>query len=279
MNDPKALIQDRLARNSWGLLGTQGYVLGLDAGGYGLRAALVDLHSHTYECVFREPEAENAEAIVSGVTELARGLLAAHHVSPSHLVRVGVGFGGPVDARAGIVLRSPRMPGWDRFPLGERLEDSFGATTLIDNDANLIALAEAVFGVAHGAQHMVYIHLSSGVGGGMVLNGRLYHGATTTAGEIGHAVVGPVDPVWKDRRPATLEQHLSIAGLMRRAAELGFETDLLSDIFGGHAAGRQVVAEAVDVLAVRLSQIIALHGGAGRRGGAPRRRAVLRRRA
>jgi glucokinase len=258
MNDPKALVQDRLARNSWGLLGTQGYVLGLDAGSYGLRAALVDLHSHTYECAFREPEAENAEAVVAGVIDLARGLLSAHNVAPSHLVRVGVGFGGPVDARQGIVLVSPRMPGWERFPLRDRVEEAFGAATLIDNDANLIALAEAIFGVAHGAQHMVYIHLSTGVGGGLVLDGRLYHGATTTAGEIGHAVVGSVDPVYRDRAPATLEQHLSIKGLMRRAAELGLETDLLSDIFGAHQAGRQVVAEAVDLLAVRLSQIIAL---------------------
>jgi glucokinase len=258
MNDPKALVQDRLARNSWGLLGTQGYVLGLDAGSYGLRAALVDLHSHTYECAHREPEAENAEAVVGGVLELARGLLSAHSVSPSHLVRVGVGFGGPVDARQGVVLRSPRMPGWDRFPLSERLETSLGADALVDNDANLIALAEATFGVARDAQHMIYIHISSGVGGGMVLNGRLYHGATTTAGEIGHAVVGPVDPVWRDRAPGTLEQHLSISGLMRRAGELGLQTNDLADIFGPHDAGRQVVAEAVDVLAARLSQIIAL---------------------
>jgi glucokinase len=258
MNDPRALVQDRLARNSWGLLGTQGYVLGLDAGSYGLRAALVDLHSHTYECAHREPEAENAEATVNGVLELARGLLDAHHVSPSHLVRVGVGFGGPVDARRGVVLRSPRLAGWDGFPLSERLESALGADVLLDNDANLIALAEATFGVGHGAQHMVYIHLSTGVGGGMVLNGRMYHGATTTAGEIGHAVVGPVDPVWRDRAPGTLEQHLSIGGLTRRAGELGLETGDLAEIFGSSAAGRQVVAEAVDVLAARLSQIIAL---------------------
>ncbi|HWQ12883.1 MAG TPA: ROK family protein [Roseiflexaceae bacterium] len=258
MNDPKALVQERLARNSWGLLGTQGYVLGLDAGSYGLRAALVDLHSHTYASAFREPAAETAEAIVSGAIDLARGLLSDHHVATGHLVRVGVGFGGPVDARKGIVRRSPRMPGWENFPLGDRIEEAFGAATLVDNDANLIALAEATFGVAHQAQHMVYVHLSSGVGGGLVLNGHLYHGATTTAGEIGHAVVGPVDPVYRERAPATLEQHLSIKGLMRRAAELGLETNLLSDIFGDHPAGRQVVAEAADLLAVRLSQIIAL---------------------
>jgi glucokinase len=258
MNDPTNLVQERLARNSWGLLGTQGYVLGLDAGSYGLRAALIDLHSHTYTCAFHEPTADTAESIVGGIIDLARGLLSSHNVTPSHLVRVGVGFAGPVDARRGLVLLSPRMPGWERFPLRERVEDAFGAATLIDNDANLIALAEATFGVAQDKQHMVYIHLSSGVGGGLVLNRRLYHGATTTAGEIGHAVVGPVDPVYPGRAPGTLEQHLSIKGLMRRAAELGLETNLLSDIFGDTTAGRQVVSEAVDLLAVRISQIIAL---------------------
>jgi glucokinase len=107
-------------------------------------------------------------------------------------------------------------------------------------------------------QHLFYLHLSSGVGGGLVLDGRLYHGATTTAGEIGHAVVGPIDPIRPRDHPGTLEQHLSIKGLLRRAAELGLETNLLSDIFGEHPVGRQVVAEAADLLAVRLSQIVAL---------------------
>jgi glucokinase len=258
MSDPRALVQERLAHNSWGLLGTQGYVLGLDAGSYGLRAALVDLNSHTYQCAHREPEVENAESIVGGVIELARGLLDSNHVDPSHLVRVGVGFGGPVDARSGVVLVSPRMPGWERFPLKDRIEDAFGATTLVDNDANLIALAEATFGVGRGAQHMVYIHLSSGVGGGLVLNQHLYHGATTTAGEIGHAVIGAIDPRTPGGMPGTLEQHLSIKGLIQRAAELGLETTRLEDIFGDGPVGRQVVSEAVDTLAVNLSQIIAL---------------------
>src|SRR5262249_57719250 len=83
-------------------------------------------------------------------------------------------------------------------------------------------------------------------------------GPTTPGGEIGHAVVGPIDPLRPREHPGTLEQHLSIAGLLRRAAELGLETDLLSDVFGDHAAGRQIVGEAADLLAVRLSQIVAL---------------------
>jgi glucokinase len=102
------------------------------------------------------------------------------------------------------------------------------------------------------------MHLSSGVGGGLVLDRRLFHGATTTAGEIGHAVVGPIDPIHPRERPATLEQHLSIAGLLRRAAELGLETTLLSEVFGEHDIGQRIIEESADMLAVRLSQIIAL---------------------
>ncbi|HET9221699.1 MAG TPA: ROK family protein [Roseiflexaceae bacterium] len=258
MNDARTLVQDRLARNSWGLLGTQGYILGLDIGGFGLRAALVNLHSHTYSAVHREVSAANASAVVSDVIGLARDLLHTHGVAPGHVVRIGVGFGGPVDARAGVTIVSHRMPGWERLPLRERIEEELGAVTLLDNDANLIALAEATFGVGRDVQHLFYLHLSSGVGGGLVLDRRLYHGATTTAGEIGHAVVGPIDPLRPHERPGTLEQHLSISGLLRRAAELGLETDLLSDIFGDHPVGRQVAAEAANLLAVRLSQIVAL---------------------
>src|SRR5262249_12530205 len=133
-----------------------------------------------------------------------------------------------------------------------------GAVSLSGNDANLIALTEATFGIGRDVQDMFYRHLSSGVGGGLGLDGRLYHGATTTAGEIGHAVVGPIDPLIPHGPPRTLEQHLSINGLLRRASELGLQTDLLSDVFGENPIGRQVVAEAVDLLAVRLSQIVAL---------------------
>ncbi len=258
MNDPRTLVQDRLAHNSWGLLGTQGYILGMDIGGFGLRAALIDLHSHTYTSVHREVTADGASAVVSDAIALARDLLAEHGVAQGHLVRVGVGFGGPVDARAGVTVISHRMAGWERFPLRERIEEALGAVTLLDNDANLIALAEATFGVGHDVQHLFYLHLSSGVGGGLVLDRRLYHGATTTAGEVGHAVVGPIDPLRPREHPGTLEQHVSIAGLLRRAASLGLETNLLSEVFGDHPVGRQITAEAADILAVRLSQIIAL---------------------
>ena len=258
MNDPQRLVQDRLSRNSWGFLSNQGHILGMDISSHGSRAALIDLHSHTYHCAHREVSIGSADALVADAITLARELMAEHGVTPDRVVRVGVGFAGPVDARSGVVHLSHRQAGWEKFPLKQRIEEAFGAVTLLDNDANLIALAEATFGVGRDVQDLFYLHLSSGVGGGLVLDGRLYHGATTTAGEIGHAVVGPIDPLRPRERPGTLEQHLSIAGLLRRASELGLETDLLSDVFGDHAVGRQIIGETADLLAVRLSQIVAL---------------------
>ena len=217
MDDPRPLVQDRLSRNSWGLLGSQGYVLGMDMGGYGLRAALIDLQHHTYERAYREASGGAAE-LIDGSIELARELLRSNSVDSSKLVRIGVGFAGPVDARRGVVQRSHRIPGWEQLPLKERIESEFGAVTLLDNDANLIALGEATFGVGRDVQHLFYLHLSSGVGGGLVLDGRLYHGASTMAGEVGHAVVGPIDPIERSAPPKTLEQRLSISAIVRRAS-------------------------------------------------------------
>lgn len=256
MTDPQTLVQERLAHNSWGLLGTQGYVLGIDLGGYGLRTALVDLHNHTYISMHAEMQNGTPEQVVTQAENLARDLLTANGVTTDRLVRVAVGFGGPVDTRYGTVRFSPRVGGWENFPLQERFEQSFDTVTLVDNDANLIALGEATFGVGKGSNNLFYLHLSSGVGGGLVLDGRLYHGATATAGEIGHAVVGQG---WDGvGQPATLEELVSIDGLVRRAHTLGLDTANLNDIFSDHPIGRKVVEATIGLLALRLAQVTAL---------------------
>jgi glucokinase len=255
MPELPATIQEQLAHNSWGLLGSQGYVLGLDLGSYGLRAALIDLHSQEYFSVYEDIAPSAAPLLVEQAITMARRLLADHGVRSDHLVRIGVGFGGPVDTRQGVVRLSPRYSGWENFPLREQFEQAFDCTVMIDNDANLMALAEATFGVGKACDNLCYMHISSGVGCGLVLDGRLYHGATATAGEIGHAVVRG-----GGRAPdtATLEDLVSIRGLLQRADELGLHTENLEDMFGDQPAARQVIDEAVEIVAMRLSAIITL---------------------
>lgn len=255
MADLQTLIKDRLGHNRWGMLGNQGCLLGIDLGSYGLRAALADLQHHSFHTAEAELTTENPDQIVDHAIDLAHGLL-KQQGGADRLVRVGVGFGGPVDMRYGTVRLSLRQPGWENYPLQERFEQAFDAVTLIDNDANLIALGEATFGVGAGCQHLFYLHLSSGVGGGMVLNGRLYHGASSMAGELGHAVVGHG---WDGTgRPETLEELVSIGGLLRRAERYGLQTDNLEAIFSEDPAGQRVVQEAIDLLATRCAQIVAL---------------------
>lgn len=257
MKDLPTLISERLTQNLWGVLGNQGYILGIDLGSYGLRAALVDLQHHTYHnAAIEAVDHEDPETTVTKVIALVQDLMAREGVTVDRLVRVGIGFSGPVDLRHGTVRLAPRRPGWENYPLQERFEQAFDAVTLIDNDANLIALGEATFGVGKGCQHLFYFHLSTGVGGGAVLNGRLYHGAHSMAGEIGHAVVGHG---WDgDGRPETLEELVSISGLLRRANAAGMAAERLEDIFIDHPVARRVVQHTIDLMATRIAQVIAL---------------------
>jgi glucokinase len=108
---------------------------------------------------------------------------------------IGVSFGGPVDARAGLVQLSHHVPGWENIPLQQLLGDTFDAPVSVDNDANAAALGEHRFGAGRGYHHLMYVTVSTGVGGGWVLNDRPWQGHEGMAGEIGHMVVDPSGPV------------------------------------------------------------------------------------
>src|ERR1039458_2976144 len=98
----------------------------------------------------------------------------------------GVGFGGPVDCRTGKICRSHQIEGWSEFDLGGWLQELAGAPVVVDNDANVAALGEAVHGAGIGSNPVFYVTLGSGVGGGLVVNGKIYHGAKPGESEIGH---------------------------------------------------------------------------------------------
>ncbi|RME79729.1 MAG: ROK family protein [Chloroflexi bacterium] len=102
---------------------------------------------------------------------------------------IGVSFGGPVDAAAGLVRLSHHVPGWENVPLADRLRDTFGLPVAVDNDANVAALGEYRFGAGRGCQNLLYVTVSTGIGGGWILNGQPYRGADGMAGEIGHTIV------------------------------------------------------------------------------------------
>jgi len=108
---------------------------------------------------------------------------------------VGVSFGGPVDADAKLVLLSHHIPGWENFPLGALLQARYNCPVMIDNDANAAALGEHHYGAGQGCNTLMYITVSTGVGGGWIFDDRIWHGANSMAGEIGHIVVDPLGPL------------------------------------------------------------------------------------
>lgn len=168
-------------------------ILSLDFGGTKLSAALFSAGSAPTLLDLRRvftPDGADSTHELAAMLVMAAELLGGR--APA---AVGVSFGGPVDFAAGVVRLSHHVRGWERFPLAERLRATFGAPVAVDNDANVAALGEHRFGAGRGAADMMYVTVSTGVGGGWVLGGRPWRGHEGMAGEIGHTVVDPAGPL------------------------------------------------------------------------------------
>lgn len=167
-------------------------ILALDFGGTKLAAALVESGSREWLGYERRLSPANADANTD--LDIMRSLIGSL-LQGTIPTAIGVSFGGPVDATTGTVRLSHHVPGWENIPLKNLLEQEFGVPTSIDNDANVAALGEHRFGAGQGYDSLFYITISTGVGGGWILNGKPWQGAGGMAGEIGHIVVDPAGPV------------------------------------------------------------------------------------
>lgn len=162
--------------------------LGIEIGGTKLQLALGPGDGTFVAEPVRVPvdRASGAAGIREQIARLGRALIAGHAVS-----RIGIGFGGPIDAAAGRTIKSHQIAGWDDFPLAAWCADTFGLPAVLGNDADLAALAEARFGAGQGSDPVFYVTVGTGIGGGFVRGGRLYAGHGPAAAEIGHLRLGP----------------------------------------------------------------------------------------
>ena len=181
---------------------------------------------------------------------------------------VGVGFGGPVDWRTGRICRSHQIEGWSEFDLAGWLQPLAGVPVFVDNDANVAALGEAIRGAGVGFNPVFYVTLGSGVGGGLVLDGGIYHGVTPGEAEIGH--------VRLDRQGTIVESRCSGWAVNGRVRELvkAEPGGLLARLVGGSAAheamhlgiafeqndpaAKRLLAEVAEDLAFGLSHVVHL---------------------
>jgi glucokinase len=185
-----------------------GYVVGADIGTSVVRVALADLNGAIVEEWVGPTKSHStpervARLIRVGIEKLQQN----QKVSSKKLLGLVAGVPGITDARAGIVLSAPMLPaGWQAVPLREILEAKTGIPTVVENDVNLAALGESWQGTARGVKDFVFLTIGSGVGAGIFVNGRLYHGSEWAAGEIGYLYVpGTEETPLAIRRPGSLE--------------------------------------------------------------------------
>ena len=196
------------------------HVIGIDIGGTKLATVVADKDGNILQKVRKLTESEKGprhavELILSMVGEV----LDLAGLRREDISGIGVSCGGPLDTKTGIIYSPPNLPGWDALPLKEMIESEFHIPTVIENDANASALAEARFGGGRGYDYVLYMTMSTGIGGGIIANGEIYHGANDSAGEVGHQILLPDGPLCGCGQYGCLEALCSGPAIARRAQE------------------------------------------------------------
>ena len=170
------------------------YILGVDLGGTKVIVGAMPADgSRTIGVQSVPTHAElGAEGVVDGIVATIEAVIAdtmsATGAARGDFIGVGIGAPGPLDRQRGLVIVAPNL-GWKDFPLRERISERVGLPATLDNDANCATVGEWWQGAARGARHVVGITIGTGIGGGLIIDGRLFHGASDVAGEIGHTTI------------------------------------------------------------------------------------------
>lgn len=204
--------------------GNNGGIVGVDIGGTKIAAGLVNC-SGTILSQVRQPmmargEPEAAlEAVVSAIDSLSSQIPEA---GGAKLEFQGIGLcaPGPLDPNAGVVINPPNLPCWRNFPLAARIAEIYNVRVKLDNDANAAALAETRWGAARGYHYVFYATIGTGIGTGIVLDGRIYHGHTGAAGEGGHLSIDYRGPRCSCGKLGCIEAHAAGPAIGARARTL-----------------------------------------------------------
>ena len=132
---------------------------------------------------------------IEKITSSLKEMMSRHSLGPGDIHGTGISCGGPLDSRTGVGMSPPNLPGWDNIPIVKLVEEATGAKAALQNDANACALAEWTYGAGKGSRNMAFLTFGTGLGAGLVLEGKLYTGTNDNAGELGHIRLAPYGPV------------------------------------------------------------------------------------
>lgn len=224
-------------------------VLAIDIGGTKMACGVVTARGELLASQrIATPPSDDADVLFAALKQACTTTINSQDARP---VAVGVGCGGPMRYPEGVV--SPlNIAAWRDFPLRQRLSEAFGLPTTVDNDAKALAVGERWRGAGHGSNNMLGMVVSTGVGGGVILDGRLLHGEAGNAGHIGHVIVWPEGPPCGCGARGCVEGIASGSGLARRVSAAMAEGHATTLAPGANAADVAVAARAGDPLAREL---------------------------
>jgi glucokinase-like ROK family protein len=207
-----------------------GKVIGIDLGASHVTVLITNVAAQIlYEQEVPMDIAEGPEKILDKVDELVQQGIRQSGILWDTVLAVGLGVPGPIDSASGMVISPPIMPGWDRYPIRAVLEERWRVPVSLNNDAELGAIGEWAFGAGRGERFLAYIKAGSGIGAGLLLDGKIYRGATGSAGEIGHLTIDENGPQCTCGNYGCVEAYAggkAIARAAREAVQKGLRTQL-----------------------------------------------------
>jgi glucokinase len=195
------------------------FAIGVDLGGTSLRISAVDEHGTLLEKVTTGTQvSKGRDFVIDEMCSVIESVVAKHK-GKGGLLGIGIGVPGIIDLDTGMLYESPNLPGWDHYPVREEIERRLHTKVVLENDANAAALGEKWLGAARDYPSMCMLTLGTGVGGGIVLNERIWHGMTGMAGEVGHMNVEPGGHPCNCGSHGCIEQYASATAIVRMARE------------------------------------------------------------
>lgn len=250
-----------------------GHVLVADLGATSINVALTDLAGRIMGHYAEPSEISNGpEPILDRVEELFHELQRTTRAVPGPVWGVGLGVPGPVEFESGRPISPPIMPGWDGYPIRERFAERFRAPVWVDNDVNVLALGEWRAGIAQGHDNVVVVKIGTGIGAGIISDGRLHRGAQGSAGDVGHIQIsddptvicrcGNVGCLEALAGGAAIARHGHAAAVEGRSARLGAALDehgsvTAEDVARAAAFGDPVAVELLESAGRRVGSMLA----------------------
>ncbi|MGG7179441.1 ROK family protein [Clostridium paraputrificum] len=248
------------------------YVIGVDLGGTKISTALSTKEGKILKNIVVPTKSEEGEvAVLNRIINTIETVLDESNVNIDEVEAIGIGSPGPLDAINGIIVTTPNLP-FENYNLVQPLKERFNTPVYLDNDANVAAIGEYMFGAGKGKRNIVYFTVSTGVGGGAILEGNIYRGSTSNALEIGHTTVDPNGPRCNCGNIGCLEAMSSGTAIGKRGKEAvstNVETSLkkyedvtsfevFKEAANGDEVSKDIIDSALTYLGIGIANAIAI---------------------